>query len=200
MTRSVKKARELNILRLVYKAGDFPVIKPTERPDFIVHDETERFGVEVTEYYVDQASARLQNRPGYANDVIDGNYIHKDDKPHLRVVKIKVLKQSGRRRKPPTQFGVMQNNIPITDRIALLIKIIAAKSELLNSYRQDLNAIDLLIYEERGAFFDGVDDFFTGNTFLKIYQGGLLRDSGFRHILLLIATDAGKNHRLIQLK
>ena len=64
-----KKQREMEVLKKIYKE---PIVKinHTDKPDFIIDGDNERFGVEITDYYYNDSSARLKNQPGYFNEII----------------------------------------------------------------------------------------------------------------------------------
>lgn len=65
----IKKNKEYKILRKVY-TNEKIKIKPSEEPDFIIECEMEKFGVEITEYYYNEASARLKNYKGYTEKIL----------------------------------------------------------------------------------------------------------------------------------
>lgn len=77
-----KKEQELIILKQVYKK-DKVEITESEKPDFIINGIKERFGVEITEYYYNESSARLKNKSGYFDKIIkskDDSVLTKKDK------------------------------------------------------------------------------------------------------------------------
>lgn len=78
MTTQAKKDKELMILRTVFKKKRFRKYTFSEKPDFIIHAKDD-FGVEITEYYPDETTARLHNFTDYTSKVTEGTYVHKDD-------------------------------------------------------------------------------------------------------------------------
>lgn len=76
-----KKDRELQILKKIYNSNKI-VIKDHEQPDFIVEVDNTRFGVEITEFYLNESVARLINYPGYKERILnskDNSVLDKDD-------------------------------------------------------------------------------------------------------------------------
>ena len=83
----MNKESELKILHYVYSAEEFDALS-TEEPDFIVTDLTTKqiFGVEITEFFLDECYARLKNIPHYIDEIIvDKSYRNKGDKSKLPV-------------------------------------------------------------------------------------------------------------------
>lgn len=76
-----KKDRELQILKKIYNSNKI-VIKDHEQPDFIVEVDNTRFGVEITEFYLNESVARLINYPCYKERILnskDNSVLDKDD-------------------------------------------------------------------------------------------------------------------------
>ena len=48
-------------------------VENSEEPDFIIKSEKEVFGVEITDYYFNESSARLKNYKGYTNKILNSN-------------------------------------------------------------------------------------------------------------------------------
>lgn len=67
-----KEQRELEVLKQIYKE---PVvtIKHIDKPDFVIEGQDEKFGVEITDYYYNDSSARLKNMPGYIERILNSN-------------------------------------------------------------------------------------------------------------------------------
>jgi hypothetical protein len=76
-----KKSRELEIVKTVYPdAEKYIWLVEQEQPDFLMNSllKSFAFGVEVTELYRNQSSARLKNIPGYVDSLVEnGAYIYK---------------------------------------------------------------------------------------------------------------------------
>ena len=67
-----KKDKELMVLKQIYQ-DDKVVITKSECPDFIINGINEKFGVEITDYYYNESSARLKNKPGYFESIINSS-------------------------------------------------------------------------------------------------------------------------------
>lgn len=95
MDGNSKKTEERRIFDLVYGDGSLDDVRPHENPDFLVRLSAHLpyFGVEVTEYYVDETSARLDRIEGYSTSLLDGDgFRHKDDAQHVEVAKVDIVK------------------------------------------------------------------------------------------------------------
>lgn len=76
-----KKARELQILKKIYNSNKM-VIKDHEQPDFVIEADNVHFGVEITEFYLNESVARLINYPGYKERILnskDNSELDKND-------------------------------------------------------------------------------------------------------------------------
>lgn len=76
-----KKDRELQILKKIYNSNKI-VIKDHEQPDFVIEADKVTFGVEITEFYLNESVARLINYPGYKERILnskDNSVLDKND-------------------------------------------------------------------------------------------------------------------------
>ncbi len=76
-----KKDRELQILKKIYNS-DKITIKEHEQPDFVLQADNVTFGVEITEFYLNESVARLINYPGYKERILnskDNSVLDKND-------------------------------------------------------------------------------------------------------------------------
>lgn len=186
------------MLRTVFDSDNYPVVHESENPDFVLKKRGQSFGVEITEFYPDQTSARLENKPGYVNEVIN-NRTHKDDVPLLEVVSMEYQeRQTGKWKKIPHQ-GVKQENLSITDRLALLIRQINEKSDKQKSYEQGLAAIDLIIHDRRGSLLDGVNDRRVRAFFVTLRTQRIIVTK-FRSIYLTTPVNRGIDTEVFILK
>lgn len=79
MENIIKKHKEYQILKKIYDSKKI-TIQPSEKPDFIIGSGKERFGVEITEYYYNESSARLKNYKGYGDKILNSNPVNVLDK------------------------------------------------------------------------------------------------------------------------
>lgn len=63
-----KKNKEYQLLNKIYNSEKIRIEK-SESPDFIIHTKTSEFGVEITEFYYSETSARLKNRNEYIDNI-----------------------------------------------------------------------------------------------------------------------------------
>lgn len=84
-----KKEEEFKTLKKIYNDNIRYNIIESEKPDFIVKDlkYEEEFGVEITELYYNQSSARLQKIPNYTYELLK-NGIPRNDQGILNVQQI----------------------------------------------------------------------------------------------------------------
>jgi hypothetical protein len=93
-----KKQQERRIFDLVYADRSFDEVKASENPDFLVRyfPNTSYFGVEVTEYYLTETNARIDNIAGYTGELLnDNDFKHKDDRKVLNVTEIDLIDEDG---------------------------------------------------------------------------------------------------------
>ena len=94
MVEVSKKSREREIVQLVYGFRPPFDVTGSEQPDFVVklYPSDKPFGIEVTEFFHSQASARLDRIPGYTADLLAGApFRHKVDRKELEVGKIQIM-------------------------------------------------------------------------------------------------------------
>ncbi|HEJ3359153.1 TPA: hypothetical protein SL372_000414 [Pseudomonas aeruginosa] len=198
-----KTEKEFEILNRIFKRDDHCKVIKSEMPDFILEYKNTNLGdiligVEITELYLDGATARLVNMPDYAKKIMDGTYIHKDDKLKLRPQRV-------------TYFGKSNNYQPIKTKILHLpnytlkdfqnafLDSLKDKNERLKKYRKDVGQCCLVVYdsfqfmkkrkrENFGA------DFFTSEVLSAI------RKSSYHEIYLVAGFDGSDDEFYIQLK
>lgn len=91
---NTKKQEERRVFDLVYAGRSFDEVRENENPDFLVRlfPGTPYFGVEVTEYYLTETNARIDNISGYTNQLLNGEDLkHKDDRKILTVSEIDII-------------------------------------------------------------------------------------------------------------
>lgn len=199
MTRLLKKRDELNILRLVFKQKRYPSYIPNEKPDFILGS-SEKFGVEITEYYPDSTGARLHKVANYAENIINKTYIHKDDKDRLNVVTIEYQNRKTGKWKKINTPAVVQENLPINDRLGLMVNLVATKSKLYDTYDQSLSRIDLIINDSRNSLLDNTYDQYVLQTLNSLKYTEIFLTSKFANIFLTVPAIKGRIASVIQLK
>ena len=95
---SRKKVRERRILDLVYGDRSLHAVREHERPDFLIQSTASStpFGVEVTEFFDSETSARLDRIDGYMGELLDGGpFRHKHDAQAAEVGPMDVVAPDG---------------------------------------------------------------------------------------------------------
>lgn len=194
-----KKTMELEIVKMVYPDAE-KYIKSIdqEQPDFLVAGLQKKvvFGIEVTELYQNESSARLKHIPGYVDALVERReYRHKDDVNRLKPDEFEILDEAGNVKH--TLKGVMQTLPSLTEYLRLLAESIAEKTKKLSQYAPEARYHALLIYD-REAYFGGVPltDLYAAMFSPEIEQ--VLDRSGFREIYLVGQMD--QQDRYIPLK
>ena len=148
-----KKQRERQILDEVYADRTFSEIEPHESPDFLIrrHPRTERFGVEITEFYLTEGEARLELIEGYWTDLLDGGDVrHKDDHHHFEVVKVDILTEEGEIH--ASNVPMIKRSVPHRYELARMIAaVIADKEKVHDAAPKDLSHINLIIRDRHGG-------------------------------------------------
>lgn len=149
-----KKDREQEILSRVFEEGKFLKIADSERPDFILEYSgtvcgDTKVGVEITELYVDETTARLMNMPNYAKRVMDGEYVHKEDKEKLVPKDITYYGKAYDFK--PFKTRLLPNpNYTVADFRKSLLESLQDKKERYKKYRADVPQHCLVIYDSFG--------------------------------------------------
>ena len=89
---NLNKKEEKEILNSLYSEQE-NTIEESERPDFILSKDGKRkFGVEITELFYNESSARLKKHKEYGGKILKLNtqkkYMHKDDITNLVPIKL----------------------------------------------------------------------------------------------------------------
>lgn len=148
-----------------YYGNEYDIIE-SECPDFIINNKEDgkNFGVEVTELYFNESSARLKNYKNYASNLIAGandpkTYLHKDDKNILFPVNIKYLNCQNEWVSLPQAIGInYDDNKKIGQKPDYsiyenkIIEIINNKNKKANNYNQNLDYYELLIKDNEDYF------------------------------------------------
>jgi hypothetical protein len=147
-----KKQQERRIFDLVYADRSFDEVKESENPDFLVRffPNTAYFGVEVTEYYLTETNARIDNIAGYTGELLNGNdFKHKDDRKVLNVTKIDFIDENGIVQ--AKNVSAIHQEMPPPNKCAYdVAERIIFKSELLITSQHNLSHTNLIINDRTG--------------------------------------------------
>lgn len=186
MSKSKKKERERKILDLVF--GIYPNLEvleqDKEKPDFWLKfiDEKEYFGVEITERYHSESSARLKNIPSYSSELINKVYRHKDDIKNLKITPIEIYDKD-QKLKLKTTAIVFSN--PDRDEFLNSVKaIIEEKNKKLQNYSKQLHHIDLIIFDNENSLHQ-----YPPEDFMRYFFSSEIKEtvitSSFREIFFI---------------
>ena len=146
-----KKEMEIQILKMIF--GDNILYEESEQPDFILkYGKNIKHGVEITELYYDNTSARIK-KGRYIKELLDEKkYWHKDDKKKLNVQDVTYYsKEKGY---SPIQLPVLfLPKYNMRDYSKSLKQTIESKNIKLKKYCSDIskNCI-LVIYDTENPF------------------------------------------------
>jgi hypothetical protein len=145
-----KKARERSLLEIVYDKGKFTLVE-TESPDFrlLCKRDDSPFGVEVTELYESQSTARLRNIPGYLEELLAGHAVrHRDDIARLPVSRVKILDAEGRFKQEAQMITPPKRQM--ADLGSGLANSLRNKADRFDGFPKDLTHVNLLVADMDG--------------------------------------------------
>ena len=196
------KTEEKRVLRMVYRETEYKFFdENSEKPDFILRDEADIiFGVEVTEYFSTESSARLIKVPNYLDKLLDENiigdkkFIHKHDKNIFKIDTFQLLDDNGN---AISEFkGVFQDNPSRTTYLEGIEAIIKLKGEKYKHYSTSCKYHNFIINDRSGAFTFELEDFYE--TFFTSAMLSSTLDSPFKEISIIIVNK--EDHYYINLK
>ena len=189
---SDKKLKEKRIVNLIYHDSEY-LITDSEEPDFIlVHIiGNYSFGVEVTEYYLNQSNARIRNIANALTERLQtGDCKHNRDKAELREESIKIASAAKRRKKVAQEPLTIQLPPDVEKYVEGLIGRIIDKNEKLKHY--NLSPINLILLDTENFFSHTIS---RDEVYTHLFNAELKRqiiNSGFREIYLITEVDKGK--------
>jgi hypothetical protein len=186
----MNKKREKDILKMVYDNNQIDEIINNENPDFKIKKKSQEkfFGVEVTEFYYSELSARMKNIPKYISDIINNKqYRHKKDRKALEVKTFTLQSDN----KPDKQLeGIIQEIPPVTEYVRMVVDIIENKSKRIQDYVKGLNHVNLIILDtENRLILIRRSNFYM--MFFTSYLKTALCNTAFREVFFVtkIETD-----------
>lgn len=158
----------------------------SERPDFIIQNETFTHGIEVTELYASAIDAKLQNVPSYTAGLLeDTRKVHRKDRDILRVESITIEHKDGSGKIENVRALFQRNPTPL-EKFSLLAEIVNEKATKHKDYLNNCDLVDLVVLD-RSYLFGG-----EGDAQLLTAQLAENRDflvgAPFREIFILART------------
>lgn len=183
----MNKLEERRILDAVYSHLNPLSVTESESPDFVCEAFGNKFGVEVTEFFVSESEARLQKLPGYGLALLKGGeYRHKNDRASLKVEDVTYHVQGDEKGIP---IRAVRLEVPSAVEVAKrVMNVIAKKDTKCNEYLASVSPVDLLIHDsERATTRHGIEQLLR--AFLRPEPAAELIKSKFREIYLLAPKD-----------
>lgn len=179
----MKKEEELEILNKVYNETNGYVITSSEKPDFILEKDGEKFGVEITKLYYNTSSARLKEIPDYTYKLLR-NGIPRNDQgilnPHMIFVSV-----DGAWKYLGDTIG--EKFKTYDDYISALVRLIKNKTEKAKDY-QKLDYLELFVDDrERYLFFKDISELKYLEQSPELLE--VLKDSPFKRIYIFTIID-----------
>jgi len=192
------KDLEKQILFKVYREDLFRLVDTTESPDFICTMKNgATFGVEVTELYRSESTARLHKIPNYVTQLLaDRGYRHKDDRVGLRVEKVRYLPGG---QGPGKEIDAIISTVLTSEEIGHLIgKVIICKHDKVHEYLKQASECDLIIHDPaRDVQKDSRNEFISNLPTNPLAE--VVSHSPFREIFLVV-TESGAKEVYLPLK
>jgi hypothetical protein len=176
MTSQNKKEHEREIVDLVYGFRRPFQIDDSEQPDFLAKltPLDEPFGIEATEFFQSESSARLKRIPDYVGKLLDGGaFRHRVDQRELRVGKGQIL-SAGKEVVAGDVPMIVQEVPPLRECAARVAGVIRAKDEKLAPAFQRLRHVNLIICDRTDLL-----GHHKPGDFYSLYCTEALRDSLF---------------------
>lgn len=163
-------------------------IEETEKPDFLVTNKKfqEKFGVEVTELFINQSSARIKKIPNYIGQILNGEderrYKTKEDITNLPIVKIYIKDNVNNTYSSVLEKAVKIPTMSIGEYIENVKKSIQKKNT--KNYKNICESVELVVNDAEEFFYD--KDILILNKFLKNKELlNLVKDSIFRVVYIV---------------
>ena len=191
--KDIKQNTQRKILDYIYKGIPGLQIKRNERPDFRLKYKCLKYyyGVEVTEFYFDETSARLRNIPDYLGDLLsDKKYLHKKDRKTLKIEKVTIISKEGENKGEPE--AIIHKSPSLLFCQEKINQIIREKNNKYRKYNKTLHHINLIINDSEGFLFrieakDFYNIFYTHNIIESVVN------SNFREIYFITRVEKDKH-------
>jgi hypothetical protein len=179
-----KNIREENVFNLLYKERSNIEIIGREKPDFhLRHKSGHLFGVEITDFFYNESSARSKLISGYMSQILtSGTYKHKDDLKELPLKNAKYKSRDGTIER--SVKVIFSESKKLTDILSSLNRTISQKNKSFRSYPKKFNHINLVIYDRENCLENlEVEKFFIVFFHKKITT--LIRESPYKEIYFI---------------
>lgn len=185
MDKKEKKHKdELRIFNSIYANRKDLSIDLKDKPDvWVTNNIGKKFGVEITQIYTNESSARLENLPNYLSDLIGGGkFKHKDDKDHIIVDEITIIDKENNLKLNDT--AVITQGINEEKYYSLIEERIKEKDKKSIYYDKELNYYNLIIEDNTSGLNFKLDTVI--NHFSKRSISRTILESCFKEIYLIV--------------
>lgn len=191
-----KKGEERQILNMIF-SEELYKISSSEEPDFILTDEKYgvEFGVEITEFFRDDANARLLKIDNYIDSIIEPN--HSKRKPNKGDTKKLEVREFTRISEDnillESYKGVYVKCLTPREKADIICECIRTKESKLKNYKKNTNENYLIIYDQENCLY-GEDncklyELISGNSLFDA-----LSESKFREIYFITGASSRKTY------
>lgn len=181
---SKKKKIERRIFDMVYGKQENLSVQHKDKPDFWVKNlDGEKFGVEITEFYINESAARLKNIPLYTDELLDHKrFRHKDDIKNLNIDQIQIKNNKD---KVFETTAIIQELPSIPGYLNDFNERLKEKNKSLKGYNKELLHQNLVIYDNSNLFSSIKHRQFYSYFYKPVIVKELL-NSKFREIYLIL--------------
>ncbi|XVV17281.1 hypothetical protein ACQP2X_23755 [Actinoplanes sp. CA-131856] len=187
-----KAARELAILRSVYRLEEYAEVEHADRPDFYLHTPGRKpFGVEITELYRSQTDARTMHRPEYIGDLLaGGRHMHRDDIKPLSVAQVRISDPSGVV-KAENVPAIIRREPTTADHSSAIAEALRRKSEKLSAYDANVSHTNLVIFDAYEYVREPISEFNLTELMATELRAALI-ETGYREVYLVAEEESGR--------
>jgi len=191
MSHEAKKKAERRIFDYVYSDRALYEVVAHENPDFLArHSPASRyFGIEVTEYFVDESSARLERISEYSTQLLAGaRFKHKKDAKHLNVTEVDILRADGSTHAKNIP-AIIHQMPPLAECSRQVADRIVAKAKRLDASVANVSHVNLIVEDRTGLlrtvakkdfyrvyFAKELIDAITSSNFREVFVVTMLQD------------------------
>jgi len=155
---------------------------PSERPDFLIKNSEKIHGVEITDFFHTKTDAKLHNLPAYTTGLLEETIsVHKADSDLLILATVTLQSEDG---KKSENIRAIVKQMPQPKNVAeLLLETISSKEAKAESYLQNCDIVDLIIYDQQSMFGSAQQQHFF--SALSLVNAAKIHASPFREIFIL---------------
>ncbi len=179
---------------MVYDVDRLDTVYESESPDFKLQhrDQSERFGVEITEFYPTGSDARLRNMRGYLPSLFAGGQaLHREDVDALKVQEAVLIRAD---RSGEEVIDVIKRELPeVSTYVRAVAAAIERKDQKVARYERGLSHVNLIVLDHGNRLITEPPEQFYPLFYTRDLRNVLIR-TRFREVFF--ATILGKTSRV----